>query len=65
MFKIDNLLKDYFLVPAFRVISRGYFEGIEGNLRILPHHYPGWTIRLYLDLSIAHQELKGSYIFLQ
>jgi hypothetical protein len=59
MFRNGDMFKDYFLVPFFRVISRGYFEGIEGNLRILPHHYPGWTIRLYLDLSIAHLELKG------
>ena len=31
--------------------ERKYFQGIEDNLRLLPRHYPGWTIRVYYDLE--------------
>lgn len=31
--------------------KKGYFEGIVGNLEIMPHFYPGWVMRLYFDLS--------------
>jgi hypothetical protein len=30
---------------------RGYFNGIQANLELIPKFYPGWTIRLYFDLS--------------
>jgi len=45
-----------------RVKSRGYLDGVEGNLKKLPEFYPGWTIRLYLDLSVTDQLVKGSVI---
>jgi len=43
-----------------RVKSRGYLDGVEGNLKMLPEFYPGWMIRLYLDLRITDQLVKGS-----
>ena len=60
---ITYLTRNCFLQNC-RVSSRGYFEGVEGNLRRLPDHYPGWTIRLHLDLSIAHQQLKGDNVLI-
>ena len=29
----------------------GYFEGIVGNLELMPIYYPGWVMRLYYDLD--------------
>ena len=29
----------------------GYFEGIVGNLELMPTYYPGWIMRLYYDLD--------------
>ena len=29
----------------------GYFEGIVGNLELMPLYYPGWVMRLYYDLD--------------
>jgi len=31
--------------------KKGYFEGIVGNLELLPKYYPGWVMRLYYDLD--------------
>ena len=39
--------------------ERGYFDGIEDNLKMLPYHYPDWTIRVYLDLNKAGHHVKG------
>ena len=32
-------------------IHTGYFEGIIGNLELLPIYYPEWTMRVYYDLE--------------
>ena len=37
---------------------KGYFEGIIGNLKLIPKLYPGWTIRLYYDLDKNDPVLK-------
>ena len=29
----------------------GYFEGIVGNLELMPIYYPGWIMRVYYDLE--------------
>jgi hypothetical protein len=29
----------------------GYFEGIVGNLELMPVYYPGYVMRLYYDLD--------------
>ena len=29
----------------------GYFDGIVGNLMLVPIYYPGWVMRLYYDLE--------------
>ena len=29
----------------------GYFEGIVGNLELMPIYYPGWVMRVYYDLD--------------
>ena len=31
--------------------KKGYFDGIRGNLDIMPTFYPDWTMRLYFDLD--------------
>jgi len=31
--------------------KKGYFEGIVGNLELMPTYYPGWIMRLYYDLD--------------
>jgi len=31
--------------------KKGYFEGIIGNLELMPKYYPGWVMRLYYDLD--------------
>ena len=28
---------------------QGYFDGIVGNLMLVPIYYPGWVMRLYYD----------------
>ena len=32
-------------------IIQGYFDGIVGNLMLVPIYYPGWVMRLYYDLE--------------
>ena len=34
-----------------RISFSGYFEGIVGNLELMPTYYPGWIMRLYYDLD--------------
>ena len=31
--------------------KKGYFQGIQGNLAIMPKYYPDWTMRIYFDLD--------------
>ena len=38
--------------------SKGYFEGIKGNLDLMPKYYPGWIMRVYFDLDPKHPVLK-------
>lgn len=38
--------------------KKGYFEGIIGNLELVPKLYPGWTMRLYYDLDKKDPVLK-------
>ena len=38
--------------------KKGYFEGIIGNLKLVPKLYPGWTMRLYYDLDKKDPVLK-------
>ena len=37
---------------------KGYFEGIVGNLELLPKFYPGWIMRVYYDMEDGHPVLK-------
>ena len=30
---------------------KGFFQGIIGNLELMPIFYPGWIMRLYFDLE--------------
>ena len=39
-------------------IKKGYFEGIEGNLNIMPQYYPGHTMRVYYDLDDSDEILQ-------
>ena len=36
----------------------GYFEGIVGNLQLMPIYYPGWVIRLYHDFRSDDPVMK-------
>lgn len=33
--------------------KKGYFDGLEGNLKLMPKYYPGWIMRVYFDLDDA------------
>ena len=37
---------------------RGYFEGIEENLKIITQSYPGYLMRVYVDVASEHPILK-------
>ena len=37
--------------------EKAYFDGIKGNLDLLPDHYPGFTMRVYYD-RISHDSEK-------
>ena len=37
---------------------KGFFEGIIGNLKLIPKFYPGWIMRLYYDLDKKNPVLK-------
>ena len=38
--------------------KKGYFEGIEANLELMPKYYPGWQMRIYFDLDEKDPILK-------
>lgn len=38
--------------------KKGYFEGIEANLDLMPKYYPGWQMRIYFDLDERDPILK-------
>ena len=38
--------------------SKQYFQGISENLNLLPKFYPGWTMRLYYDLTLEDPLLE-------
>ena len=40
-----------FVLFTLYFCSIGYFEGIVGNLELMPIYYPGWVMRLYYDLD--------------
>ncbi len=31
--------------------SRDYFKGIQDNLKLMHYYYPGWIMRIYLDID--------------
>ena len=41
----------------------GYFEGIVGNLQLMPIYYPGWVIRLYHDIRSDDPAMKVYFSF--
>ena len=43
-------------------IIQGYFDGIVGNLMLLPIYYPGWVMRLYYDLEDGDPITKVRYM---
>ena len=46
---------------SFSIPISGYFEGIVGNLELMPVYYPGWTMRLYYDLDDRDPITKVNY----
>ena len=38
-------------INSDRYKMKGYFQGIAGNLKLIPKFYPGWIMRLYYDLD--------------
>ena len=34
---------------------RGYLEGLEENLKLIPKYFPGWIARLYTDYETEDQ----------
>ena len=49
----------YVNVETDRTKNKGYFDGIIGNLALMPKLYPGWTMRLYYDLDKQDSILKN------
>ena len=45
-------------INSDRSKMKGYFEGIVGNLKLIPKFYPGWIMRLYYDLDKNDPILK-------
>ena len=41
----------------------GYFEGIVGNLQLMPIYYPGGVIRLYHDIRSDDPVMKVYFAF--
>ena len=41
--------------------ARGYFEGIEGNVKLMPEFYPNWTMRVYFELRCSYDDLDLCY----
>ena len=35
----------------FRSLKKGYLDGVIENLELMPVHYPGWIMKLYVDLE--------------
>ena len=48
----------YANIDTDRTKKKGYFDGIVGNLALIPKLYPGWTMRLYYDLDKKDPILK-------
>ena len=60
-----NILKNVFQFVSPKIVAfsfygdlttnqsreKGYFEGIRGNLDMMPTFYPDWTMRLYFDIE--------------
>ncbi len=38
-------------VNSPHAIEKGYFEGIDENLRLMQKYYPGWIMRLYYNMD--------------
>ena len=54
IFKVNGSMLYYKIAQHYNIISMlisGYFEGIVGNLELMPLYYPGWVMRLYYDLD--------------
>lgn len=39
--------------------AKGYFEGIKDNLKLISKHYPGFLMRVYVDLDSADPVLAN------
>ena len=50
-------------VKTYFVWILGYFEGIVGNLQLMPIYYPGWVIRLYHDIRSDDPAMKVYFSF--
>ena len=57
--KFMDTLLDHFLQACN--IFQGYFDGIVGNLMLVPIYYPGWVMRLYYDLEDGDTITKVRY----
>ena len=52
--QVTHLNKEWkciILLKLYCSKKKGYFEGIVGNLELMPKYYPGWVMRLYYDLN--------------
>ena len=45
------LIRSVYSVKLSTFLILGYFEGIVGNLELMPIYYPGWVMRVYYDLE--------------
>lgn len=47
-----------------KIFKQNYFEGIAPNVQSAMRFYPGWVMRLYLDLNTNQGQLKVKTSFL-
>ena len=51
IYMIKNVVQKLLFIWNHYPFLLGYFEGIVGNLELMPTYYPGWIMRLYYDLD--------------
>ena len=58
-----RVLELHWILCMFTSNISGYFEGIVGNLQLMPIYYPGWVIRLYHDIRSDDPVMKVYFAF--
>ena len=57
-----SIQSTYYVIDYCFDFIKGYFEGIIGNLELMPIYYPGWVMRVYYDLEDEDPISKVKYL---